>query len=108
MCIRDSPYTFQGHVFTIAGSLTDTVASTTGGCDTIRTITVAELPLLTSTVNLSVCANQSPYTFQGHVFTIAGSLSDTVASTSGGCDTIRTITVAPVSYTHLRAHETGR
>src|SRR4029078_2698312 len=94
VCANGFPYTFDGHIFNAPGSIIDTVLSTTGGCDTIRTITVAELPLLTTTVNLDVCANGFPYTFDGHIFNAAGSITDTVASTTGGCDTIRTITVA--------------
>ena len=102
VCASEFPYTFQGHVFTAAGSVIDTVASTTGACDTIRTITVTELALLTGTVNIEVCASAFPYTFQGHVFTAAGSVIDTVASTTGACDTIRTITVteAGITYRH--------
>src|SRR5205085_2604807 len=84
VCANAFPYTFGGHVFNAAGSITDTIPGT--GCDTIRTITVAQLPLLTSTVNLSVCANAFPYTFGGHVFSAVGSLTDTVSSTTGGCD----------------------
>src|SRR5678809_579530 len=91
VCASAFPYTFSGHIFTAAGSITDTIPGT--GCDTIRTINVTELPLLTSTVNIAVCANQFPYTFQGHVFSAVGSLTDTVASTTGGCDTLRTINV---------------
>src|SRR5205085_189534 len=92
VCANAFPYTFGGHIFNAAGSITDTIPGT--GCDTFRTITVAQLPLLTSTVNLSVCANAFPYTFGGHVFSAVGSLTDTVSSTTGGCDTLRTINVA--------------
>ena len=53
-------------------------ASTTGGCDTIRTLTLTVTPLLTVTRTLDVCANQLPYTWFGHVFTGAGTMIDTV------------------------------
>src|SRR5690606_32681955 len=82
VCANEFPYTFEGHVFTQAGSIIDTV-SATAGCDTIRSITVNELPLLTTTVTLDVCANEFPYTFEGHVFTQAGSIIDTVGATTG-------------------------
>src|SRR5690606_27878834 len=89
LCANEFPATILGHIFTGPGSLVDTVAST-AGCDTIRTINVTELPLLTTEVNIAVCASEFPYTFAGHVFDGPGSLVDTVGSTAG-CDTIRTI-----------------
>jgi hypothetical protein len=44
------PATIFGHVFNGPGTLIDTVASTTGGCDTARTITITTAPLLTTTL----------------------------------------------------------
>src|SRR5436309_2311827 len=93
VCTNQLPYTWYGHVFNAAGSLTDTVASTTGGCDTARTLTLTVNALITSTQTLAVCTNQLPYIWYGHVFNAAGSLTDTVASTTGGCDTARTLTL---------------
>src|SRR5207247_585248 len=93
VCNNQLPLTIFGHLFTQAGSVVDTVASTAGGCDTIRTINVTTLPLLTAIVDTAVCNNQLPFTIFGHVFNAAGTITDTVASTTGGCDTIRTITV---------------
>src|SRR5438046_9989788 len=83
----------MGHVFVAADTMTDTVASTTGGCDTVRTLTLTVNALKTSTQTIAVCNNQLPYTWLGHVFNAAGSLTDTVASTTGGCDTVRTLTL---------------
>jgi hypothetical protein len=94
VCASAFPYTFEGHVFATPSTIIDTVSGTTGGCDTIRTINVSELPLFTTTVDIEVCASAFPYTFEGHVFAGPGSLVDTVASTTNGCDTIRTINVS--------------
>jgi hypothetical protein len=81
------------------------VASTTGGCDTARTITITTAPLLTTTVSATVCANNFPATIFGHVFNGPATLIDTVASTTGGCDTARTITIttAPLLTTTVSA-----
>src|SRR5688500_19931213 len=73
--------------------ITDSVVSTTGDCDTIRTLTLPVDPLLTVTRTLAICANQLPYTWNGHGFNSATTITDTVASTTGGCDTIRTLTL---------------
>src|SRR5258705_127191 len=80
-----------GHIFNAAGSITDTVTSTTGGCDTIRTINVTTIPLLTATVNTAVCENAFPATILGHIFNAAGSINVTVASRTGRYDIIRAI-----------------
>src|SRR5438034_1185837 len=93
VCNNQLPYTWLGHVFNAAGSLTDTVASTTGGCDTVRTLTLTVNALKTSTQTIAVCNNQLPYTWLGHVFGGAITITDTVASTTGGCDTVRTLTL---------------
>src|SRR5438552_14201826 len=86
------PYTWLGHVFAGANTLTDTVASTTGGCDTVRTLTLTVNALKTSTQTIAVCNNQLPYTWLGHVFTGADSLTDTVASTTDGSNSGKTLT----------------
>src|SRR5438552_2892053 len=92
VCANQLPYTWLGHVFTGAATLTDT-ASGNNSCDTIRTLTLAVNPLLTKSYNTTVCANQLPYTWLGHVFTGAATLTDT-ASGNNSCDTIRTLTLA--------------
>ncbi|HEX7903655.1 MAG TPA: gliding motility-associated C-terminal domain-containing protein [Chitinophagaceae bacterium] len=91
VCVNSFPATILGHVFTVPGSVIDTVAAATG-CDTIRTINVTTLPLLTTTIDTAVCANAYPATILGHVFTAPGTITDTVTVTTG-CDTIRTINV---------------
>src|SRR5206468_3005310 len=96
VCTNSFPATILGHLFNAPGTLTDTVASTTGGCDTARTINVTAVTLIPSTVNITVCTNAFPATILGHLFNAPGTLIDTVASTSGGCDTARTINVTAI------------
>src|SRR5205814_1914844 len=93
VCNNQLPYTWLGHVFNAAGSLTDTVASTTGGCDTVRTLTLTVNALKTSTQTIAVCNNQLPYTSQDHRVAGANTITDTVASITGRCDTVRTLTL---------------
>src|SRR5678810_1346305 len=61
--------------------------------DRIRTLTLAVNPLLTKSYNITVCANELPYTWLGHVFTQANTITDTAAG-NNSCDTIRTLTLA--------------
>ena len=94
VCANDFPYEWTAYGITFAGPETviDTVSGATG-CDTIVTLTVNELPLLTDSHSVDVCANAFPYTWTeyNHTFTTFGSWTDTVAGP--GCDTIVTLTV---------------
>ncbi|TMI61229.1 MAG: immunoglobulin domain-containing protein, partial [Bacteroidetes bacterium] len=93
VCANQLPYIWHGNPLNTAGTYIDTLPSTTGGCDTVATLNLAINPLLTTTVSATVCANDFPATIFGHVFNGPGILIDTVASTTGGCDTARTINV---------------
>ena len=90
ICASGFPATVLGHVFNAPGSITDTVSSTVG-CDTIRTINVTSIPLQTVTLNVSVCPNQLPYNWNGNSYSSGGTYTDTIISTTGGCDTIGTL-----------------
>src|SRR5204863_422386 len=94
-CANSFPATIFGHIFSAPGAVTDTVSSA-AGCDTIRTINVTSLPLLTKTMDTAVCANSFPATIFGHIFNAPGAVTDTVSS-AAGCDTIRTITVTTLA-----------
>src|SRR5438034_963307 len=91
VCANELPYSWLGHVLRQACDLSVTVSGN-HICDTIRTLTLAVNPLLTKSYNITVCANELPYTWLGHVFTQAGNLTDTESGTNG-CDTIRTLTL---------------
>src|SRR5258706_305775 len=101
VCANQLPFTWLGHVFNSATTIIDTAAGN-NSCDTIRTLILAVNPLLTKTYNLSVCANQLPFTWLGHVFNSATTIIDT-ASFFNNCDTIKIFTlsvhaVLPNSY----------
>src|SRR5204863_2669762 len=83
VCNNQLPYTWLGHVFAGANTITDTVASTTGGCDTVRTLTLTVNALKTSTQTIAVCNNQLPYTWLEIVRASCSKSIDTVASTIG-------------------------
>ena len=71
------------------------------GCDSIWTLTVNANPVLTFSDDTTLCANELPYTFHGHVFTVAQTLTDTVPSLLTGCDSI-TVLHLTVKDTVLR------
>jgi len=91
ICANQLPYIWNGNPYTIAGTYIDTLPGTTGGCDTVATLNLVVTPLLTSTTNASICANQLPYIWNGNPYTIAGTYIDTLPGTTGGCDTVATL-----------------
>ena len=93
LCANELPYTFHGHAFDAAGTLTETVPSLVTGCDSTWTLTVNVNPTLTYSDDTTLCANELPYTFHGHAFTAAGTLTETVPSLLTGCDSTWTLTV---------------
>ena len=98
ICANELPFTYLGHRFLSAGHVSDTLSSTTGGCDTVRTLTVKVKSLLTKTVDTVICQNQLPFTIFGHSFFTSGTIVDTINSTNGGCDTVRIINVSTISH----------
>src|SRR5947207_2141061 len=92
VCATDLPYTWLGHVFNGAATITDTVAGN-NSCDTIRTLTLAVNPLLTSTQNITVCARSEERRVGKHVLYGSATITYKVAG-NNSCDTIRTLTLA--------------
>ena len=93
LCENELPYNFHGHVFTADGTLTDTEPSLVTGCDSTWTLTVHVNPLPTFADDTTLCANELPYIFHGHVFSAEGTLTDTEPSLVTGCDSTWTLTV---------------
>src|SRR5438034_178100 len=89
VCANQLPYIWNGNAYNAAGTYVDTLQSTTA-CDTIATLHLVMNPLLTSTSNVTLCANQLPYIWNGNSYNAAGTYIDTLAATSG-CDTIATL-----------------
>ena len=88
-------YSFNGHVYTIAGNYKDTLLSI-HGCDSIIVTQLTVNPVYSINNPQAIC-NGNSYTFNGHVYTIAGNYKDTLLSIHG-CDSIivTQLTVNPV------------
>src|SRR5436189_4685430 len=68
----------------------DKSASTTCGCNTITTINLNIIAVLTDTTTVTICANQLPYNWNGVDYTAAGTYVDSL-TTASGCDSIATL-----------------
>ncbi|WP_165760276.1 hypothetical protein, partial [Niastella populi] len=90
ICANQLPYTWNGNTYNTAGSYDVTLTSATG-CDSIATLVLSVNPAVTSTTEVTVCANQLPYTWNGNTYNAAGSYDVTLASSAAGCDSIATL-----------------
>ncbi len=87
-----STVTYNGQTLQ-PGSTTDVTLSTWQGCDSIVTVTVQELAVLTGSVTLQGCAGE-PLIYQSTTIQPGTSL-DFVLTSTNGCDSIVTVTALP-------------
>ena len=95
ICDSQLPYTWNGVVFTGAGTKNATL-ETVNGCDSVVTMTLTVNPTYNVTDKDTICDSQLPYTWNGVVFTGAGTKTATL-ETVNGCDSVvvMTLTVNP-------------
>ncbi|MBP5563095.1 MAG: fibronectin type III domain-containing protein [Bacteroidales bacterium] len=99
VCAADMPYTFHGVQFTVAGTQTKTIPNA-AGCDSIMTLTVNVKQPSSFTDTKTVCAEDMPVDWYGHLFTQAG--TQTFHSTNAvGCDSTSTLTL----YVNTPVHQ---
>jgi PKD repeat protein len=82
-------YTFNGTVYTTAGTYTKTLTNAVG-CDSIATLVLTVKPTSTSTTNISICPSALPYTWNGLTFTAAGTQTAHLTNYVG-CDSAATL-----------------
>ncbi|MBC7775238.1 MAG: HYR domain-containing protein [Phycisphaerae bacterium] len=82
----------DGQSYNQPGTVTATLPSTTGGCDTLVTYTLEHLPLLTRAETVAFCPGTS-VDIGGQSYTQPGTVILTLPGTAGGCDTIVTYTL---------------
>src|SRR5919201_854767 len=82
VCTSQLPYLWNGNSYNAAGTYMDTVASTTGGCDTAAVLNLTIASLINDTTTATVCTSQLPYLWNGNTYNAAGTYMDTVASTT--------------------------
>jgi hypothetical protein len=92
-----STYTLGANSYSTAGTYSDTVPSTNGGCDTVITINLAVLPAINQSISQSVCPG-GVYSFGSHSYSLPGTYADTATSTVSGCDSITTLTLTAAPY----------
>ncbi|MBS1596558.1 MAG: PKD domain-containing protein [Bacteroidetes bacterium] len=101
---QGSSYVVNGHTITTSGTYYDTLASAQG-CDSFVTYYLNFVTTLHVAQTVSICQG-SAYTFGGQVLTMAGTYSDTAASTNG-CDSITTLTLVIRPLPIPAIHQSG-
>ncbi|MBP5663735.1 MAG: T9SS type A sorting domain-containing protein [Bacteroidales bacterium] len=91
ICVSQLPYTWNNVVFTEAGTQTTTL-QTVNDCDSVVTMTLTVTNAFDVADSKTICASELPYTWNGVVFTQAGTQIATL-ETVNGCDSVVTMTL---------------
>ena len=89
ICSNQLPYHFGNIDIVSAGTYTDTLTNMTG-CDSIITLNLSIIPQQNSSTNISICALQVPYIWNGQNYSSSGVYTKTFVGTSG-CDSTATL-----------------
>jgi hypothetical protein len=100
ICDDQLPYTWNGQVYTTAGTFVTTLTTLTTGCDSIAELVLTVNPTVYSSTPVTICDDQLPYTWNGQVYTTAGTFVTTLTTLGTGCDSIAelVLTVNPTVY----------
>ena len=85
-------YTYNGIQYTAPATFLDTIASTSGSCDTLYSIVLKSWAQPTLSQSISFCMGESVM-IGGQVYAQAGTVQVLVPSVTGGCDTLVTYTL---------------
>lgn len=96
VCANQLPYNWNGKLITEAGYTSVKIENGTY-CDSFAIVNLTINPNTTSTTNVTVCANQLPYLWNGQSLTATGTYKANIAHS--GCDSIATLnlTVRPIT-----------
>ena len=95
VCPAALPYTWNGVVFTAAGTQSVTLTAA-NGCDSVVNMILTVGDAYTTNETVAVCASELPYTWNGVVFTAAGTQSVTLTA-ANGCDSVVNMTLTLLS-----------
>ncbi|MBL1279143.1 MAG: gliding motility-associated C-terminal domain-containing protein [Fluviicola sp.] len=82
-------YSFAGTAYVTSGIYVDNLIATQGGCDSVVTLYLTVIPLITSSTSLTICEGDS-YIFGSQTLTSSGTFTE-MYTTPGGCDSLATM-----------------
>ncbi len=89
ICPISLPYSWNANTYSAAGTYTVTLKNSVG-CDSIATLVLNVTPTLTSSTSITICQVDLPYSWNGNIYTIAGTYTVHL-TTSVGCDSVATL-----------------
>ena len=96
-CANQLPYVWNGNSYNASGTYNATLAGS-NGCDSIATLSLTVIPVLTSSTSASTCTNQLPFIWNGNSYNASGSYNITLIG-SNGCDSIATLNLTVQTVT---------
>jgi gliding motility-associated-like protein len=104
ICANNLPYQWNG-LSIGSGGQHQVILTNAQGCDSVTVLNLTLIPVLTSTTNVTICANQAPYNWNGQSLSISGTTTLTLTSSSG-CDSLATLnlTVNPMPQVSFTAN----
>lgn len=95
ICTADLPYSWHGLQLTNAGNYSDTLQNVYG-CDSIINLNLTVISNVGAGTNLSICASDLPYSWQGQSLTATGIYYDTLQNVAS-CDSIISIDLTVIN-----------
>lgn len=105
VCPLQIPYTWNGIVCSDAGTYQTRFTNTTG-CDSIATLELRVESPLVSRMEVSVCASELPYLWNGYRCTTSDTYLADKLITSGGCDSVAILVLTVHSPITIQRTET--
>jgi len=91
ICYKDLPFVYGDSTFTTAGTK-DVYFKSQNGCDSIVTVTLTVIPVLTSTDNPEICYKDLPFVYGDSTF-YASDVKNVYFTSQNGCDSVVTVTL---------------
>jgi gliding motility-associated-like protein len=100
ICDDQLPYTWNGQVYTTAGTFVTTLTTLGTGCDSIAELVLTVNPTVYSSTPVTICDDQLPFSWNGQTYTAAGIYSVALTTLTTGCDSIAelVLTVNPTVF----------
>jgi len=89
ICNGQLPYSWNGNSYLYSGIYSVTLAGS-NGCDSVATLHLSSVPVLTSTTTASVCNSELPYSWNGNNYSSSGNYTASFINASG-CDSVATL-----------------
>ena len=89
VCSSQLPFTWNGVTFTAAGTKVATLVNKSG-CDSLATLNLSLKLASYSTTNVTICAKDAPYWWNGNSYSSSGAYTYTTVNPVG-CDSIATL-----------------